>query len=359
MKRTFPINLSGKVFYIDEDAYSLLDDYLNNIRAAFSSPDDSEIADDIEARISELFSEKIDSGSEVITIADVNAVIDRIGRPEQMGDGDSQYGGRDNGRQTPPPPPSPKEPQPQAQPQQTVRKRLFRDPDDKILGGVASGIALYLGWNATLVRLALVLFALLGYGIVIALYIAAWIVIPQAKTAEDRLAMYGKPVNLDNIGQTVKEGYNRASAQVQQAMNRRNKNFWDYLVDIIGWCIKIGLVLIAICMLPVVIAMFIGLVAVVVGIIATAVGAGAVLAELPFAALGTPELGFAACSLLLGLITIIAIIWGAGCAVFKWRGPSNWLIWTSAILWILSAAGAFICFAVTGFDMPAMGLTAI
>lgn len=355
MKRTFPINLSGKVFYIDEDAYTLLDNYLDNIRAAFSSPEDSEIADDIEARISELFGEMLSNGAEVIIITDVNTVIDRIGRPEDMCEPprstSEATSGHDTGagRTTPPPIPG-------AAQGETVRKRLFRDPDDKIFGGVASGIALYLGWNVSLVRLVLVLFALLGYGIVIPLYIAAWILIPPAKTADEKLAMYGKPINLDNIGQTVKEGYNRTTAQVRQAMARRDKNFWDRLVDVIGWIIKIGLVLLAICLLPGVIAILIALLAVVVGLVAALLGCGAGLVSalpwIPALGMTAPELGFAASVLVLCLITLTALIWGAGCVVFKWRGPSNWVLWTAVILWIASLISAFCCFATLGFNLP-------
>ncbi|MCM1517148.1 MAG: PspC domain-containing protein [Pseudoflavonifractor sp.] len=354
MKRTFPINLSGKVYYIDEDAYTLLGNYLDNIRAAFASPEDSEIADDIEARISELFGEMLSTEAEVITIADVNAVIDRIGRPEDMCEPTNpkaDQSGHDSGenRATPPPVPG-------AAQGTTVRKRLFRDPDDKIFGGVASGIALYLGWNISLVRLVLVLFALLGYGIVIPLYIAAWILIPQAQTADEKLAMYGKPLNLDNIGQTVKEGYNRATAQVRQAVGQRDKNFWDRLVDVIGWVIKIGLVLLAICLLPGVVAILVALLAVVVGLVASLIGCGAGLVAalpwIPVLGMSTPELGFAASVLIFFLITLIALIWGAGCVAFKWRGPSTWVMWTAVILWSASIIGAFTCFAILGFNLP-------
>lgn len=84
MKKTLTVNLGGTVFHIDEDAYRLLDNYLCNLRLHFRKQEGAEeIVNDIENRISELFAEKLSAGSQVITIADVEEVIARMGKPEE------------------------------------------------------------------------------------------------------------------------------------------------------------------------------------------------------------------------------------------------------------------------------------
>ena len=85
MKKTLTVNLGGTVFHIDEDAYRLLDNYLSNLKIHFRKEAGAdEIIDDIERRISELFTEKLAAGSQVITIAYVEEVIARMGKPEEL-----------------------------------------------------------------------------------------------------------------------------------------------------------------------------------------------------------------------------------------------------------------------------------
>ena len=91
MKKTLTVNLGGTVFHIDEDAYRLLDNYLCNLKLHFRKQEGAEeIVDDIEARISELFLEKLNAGSQVITLADVEEVIARVGKPEDFGTTDEE-----------------------------------------------------------------------------------------------------------------------------------------------------------------------------------------------------------------------------------------------------------------------------
>lgn len=86
MKKTFPVNINGKIFYIDEDAYKLLQDYLSQLRDTFPGQEGSEIVSDIESRISELFDERIATGANVIILEDVNNIIETMGRPEELSD---------------------------------------------------------------------------------------------------------------------------------------------------------------------------------------------------------------------------------------------------------------------------------
>lgn len=128
MKKTLTINLGGTVYHIDEDAYHLLDNYLANLRIHFRREEGAEeIVHDMELRISELFADRLNEGKQVITIEDVEEIIARMGKPEELsGEGNGETSGSEKTKGT------------------TVR-RLFRDPDNKVLGGVASGLAAYMG----------------------------------------------------------------------------------------------------------------------------------------------------------------------------------------------------------------------
>lgn len=181
MKKTLTVNLGGTVFNIDDDAYRLLDNYLSNLKMHFRKEAGAdEIVDDIERRISELFAEKLSAGSQVITIADVEEVIARMGKPEDMeAEGESAsadsgstsagggYGAGAWNSNTA---------------YGTTRRRLYRNPDDKMLGGVISGMAAYLGWDVTLLRLLLLVILICGVGTLIPVYIVCWLVIPEART---------------------------------------------------------------------------------------------------------------------------------------------------------------------------------
>ena len=115
MKKTFNINLGGIVFHIDEDAYELLDNYLSNLRIHFSKEEGAEeIVHDMELRISELFSERLNDKNQVITLADVEEIIAQMGKPEEFADDTTQ----DNNEYTD---------------EKKGVKRLFRNPDNKVL----------------------------------------------------------------------------------------------------------------------------------------------------------------------------------------------------------------------------------
>ena len=135
MKRTFPANIDGQIFYIDEDAFELLRNYLDQLRAVFRGSEGQEIISDIESRIRELFAERISAGANVIVLADVNNVIATMGRPEDLGEESQEQG-------SPLPPPADND---TARPFISInlpgRKRLFRNMRNKIFGGVIGGLA--------------------------------------------------------------------------------------------------------------------------------------------------------------------------------------------------------------------------
>ncbi|MEL0241427.1 MAG: PspC domain-containing protein, partial [Flavobacteriaceae bacterium] len=156
MKKTININLAGFVFYIDEDAYETLQKYLNNIRTYLGNTEGrEEIIDDIESRIAELFSEK---QKQVITLIEVNEVIEVMGQPEDYM--------------------SEEEPEEKMASQQS-NKRLYRDPDSTVLGGVCSGVGHYLNIDAVWIRL--IFLAMVWSGVSILFYFILWAIIPKAE----------------------------------------------------------------------------------------------------------------------------------------------------------------------------------
>ena len=180
MKKGYSINLGGVAFHINEDAYDLLDKYLNNLRAHFGKEKDGEeIVHDMELRISELFSDRLTSTNQYITLADVEEIITQMGKPEEFS--------KDIEADIDEPAPTEEE--------TNASKRLFRNMDGKMIGGVCTGIATYFGWNVAVVRVLWLIFFLFFrfYGVLG--YLIAWIIMPEARTEEERQAMgkgYGK-----------------------------------------------------------------------------------------------------------------------------------------------------------------------
>ncbi|MGL5937709.1 MAG: PspC domain-containing protein [Phocaeicola sp.] len=242
MRKTLTVNLGGTIYHINDDAYQLLDEYLVALRAHFETHKaGDEIVNDMEFRISEIFSEHIARGVQVIDYIHVEQVIARMGKPEQMEEEVAEAESNES----------------VDSPQVSISRKLFRDPDDKILGGVTSGIAAYLGWDATLLRLALILIGCFVHGLFLA-YLIAWIVMPIAKTAADRMAMCGKTPNLENIGKTVTDGFERVNDYVRSP---KGDNFWhrlgEGLVNVAGFLIKVVLIFLAICAAPILLLLFV------------------------------------------------------------------------------------------------------
>lgn len=249
MKKTFTVNLNGTVFHIDEDAYQLLDSYLTNLRIHFSREEGSdEIMSDFEARISELLNERIRLGFSVITIEHVEEVIQRMGKPEELFAGEEKNAGSEF---------SAAMETTAGASDRKFRKRLMRDPDDKMLGGVASGLAAYFGIDTTLLRLVMILLLIVSMTVpVTIIYIVLWLVLPLARTATDRLVMRGEPVNLENIGRTVTDGFEKVSDDMRayirtNAPRTQFQKIADFIVSFFAAVFKVGAVLLGILLIPV------------------------------------------------------------------------------------------------------------
>ena len=350
MKKTLTVNLGGTVFHIDEDAYRLLDNYLSNLKIHFRKEAGAdEIIDDIERRISELFAEKLTAGSQVITITDVEEVIARMGKPEDMEAENDSEPSVGNATRT------------------TIHRRLYRNPDDKLLGGVISGMAAYLGWDVTLLRLLLLVVLICGVGTLIPVYIVCWLVIPEARTAAEKLSMRGEAVTVENIGKTVTDGFEKVANGVNDYMKSDKprtflQKLGDALVMVAGWFFKICLVIFAIICSPLLFVFGVVFVALLFAAVMVAIGGGAALISmfptfdviLPTSPLSAIVMYIA--GILLVGIPLVSLVWAIFSQIFKWQPMASGLKWTLVILWIMSAAVFGICFAMQGATFPILGI---
>ena len=350
MKKTLTVNLGGTVFHIDEDAYRLLDNYLSNLKIHFRKEAGAdEIIDDIERRISELFAEKLTAGSQVITITDGEEVIARMGKPEDMEAENDSEPSVGNATRT------------------TIHRRLYRNPDDKLLGGVISGMAAYLGWDVTLLRLLLLVVLICGVGTLIPVYIVCWLVIPEARTAAEKLSMRGEAVTVENIGKTVTDGFEKVANGVNDYMKSDKprtflQKLGDALVMVAGWFFKICLVIFAIICSPLLFVFGVVFVALLFAAVMVAIGGGAALISmfptfdviLPTSPLSAIVMYIA--GILLVGIPLVSLVWAIFSQIFKWQPMASGLKWTLVILWIVSAAVFGICFAMQGATFPILGI---
>jgi phage shock protein PspC (stress-responsive transcriptional regulator) len=191
MKKTCTVNISGRVFNIDEDAYDHLNDYLKAIEKKMRDQQDAEeVIADVEMRISELLEERMVLAQSVITIEDIRYVVSVMGSPGAFAGDESQ----------------------DWQPSRSVRK-LYRNPDDSVLSGVCGGLAVYFNIESWIVRVVFVALAIAFFsgGIV---YLLLWLVLPEARTKAQKLEMRGKPVTFDNLAKAAKEEFDNVKKRM-------------------------------------------------------------------------------------------------------------------------------------------------
>ncbi len=217
MKKTVTINLSGFIFNIDEDAYNKLNEYLTLLKNHFTKQEEGhEIIADIESRITELFKERTGSSRQVITIEDVEDVIAMLGTPEMI-IGEDEEESSD----------SEEEKQERRKSKHKDNKRFYRDVDNRVLGGVCSGLAAYFDIDPVIIR---VLMIILFFAFGPLLYIVLWIAIPPAKTTAERLRMKGEKINVKNIENSIKEEFESVKENFHKY---RKSKHWDESTDFI------------------------------------------------------------------------------------------------------------------------------
>ncbi len=209
MNKTIIININGIIFHIEEDAYEVLRNYMTDVNRHFANEDDSmEITSDIENRVAEMFTEILNREARSVIVAnDVNAVIGQMGTVEdfEINDGEQK-------------------PHYNAGPDFATNRKLFRDPDHHLLGGVCSGIANYFDIDVIWIRLGFIITVPMG-GIGFMAYIILWVILPRAVTRADRMAMKGENRDLKGFVKNLEEEVKN----VHYALNNIDNNAQPYV----------------------------------------------------------------------------------------------------------------------------------
>ncbi|WP_426092245.1 PspC domain-containing protein [Flavobacterium sp. DSR3-2] len=228
MNKTVNINLGGMFFHIDEDAYQKLIRYFDAIKRSLSnSSGHDEIIKDIEMRVSELLNEKQKTDKYVIGLNDVDEVIAVMGQPEDYIIEDELKGTNTyNSTAT------------------RATKKLYRDKEKGMIGGVASGLGHYFGIDAVWIRIVLILLVFAAFGTGILAYIILWIVTPEALTTTEKLEMTGEPVTISNIEKKVREefenvsdkiknvDYDKYGNQIKTSAGKIGSSFGDFIMTV-------------------------------------------------------------------------------------------------------------------------------
>jgi phage shock protein PspC (stress-responsive transcriptional regulator) len=228
MNKTVNINLGGMFFHIDEDAYLKLTRYFDAIKRSLnSSSGQDEIIKDIEMRVSELLTEKQKSEKHVVGLKDVDEVIAVMGQPEDYIIEDEEKSNQsfnDYGHRK--------------------HKKLYRDKEKGMIGGVATGLGHYFGIDAVWIKIIFLVFVFAGFGTGILAYFVLWIVTPEAVTTSEKLEMTGEPVTISNIEKKVREeieslsdrfknaDYDAMGNQVKSGAERISSSFGDFVITV-------------------------------------------------------------------------------------------------------------------------------
>ena len=225
MNKTININLANTFFHIDETAYEVLKSYLKKLEKAFQKTQGKEeILRDIEVRIAELFQERKQSKEQVISIEDVESVIETLGQPEDFIT-DTEEDIKESFKEN-----------------RNPNRKLYRDPDDKYIGGVASGLGYFFGIDTSWIRILWLVFSLFSAGTLILIYLVLWIVIPEAKTTAEKLKMKGEPINISTIEKKIKEEFEEVSSKIKDidyqkatsSLKKKSTTFFSFLERILS-----------------------------------------------------------------------------------------------------------------------------
>jgi len=194
MKKAIKVNISGAIFNLDEEAYAKLKAYLDKLNSYYSDdPDGKDIVEDIENRIAELLQEYRNGYREVIILSDVEQAIEVLGYPFEEMNEETHFH------------------------HQKSFKQVYRNPEDRIIGGVCGGLGAYFGVDSNWIRLAFAL-SIIFLGVGTLLYIVLWILIPLAQTSTDLLEMRGEAVTIRNIEKAIKNEFEKVKK------NWKNRN---------------------------------------------------------------------------------------------------------------------------------------
>lgn len=338
MNKTVTINISGIIFHIEEDAYEKLSKYLTTIRGYFSNAEGgSEIMSDIEARIAEMLQSKTSPIKQVVLMSDVDFVMESMGKPEEFA-GDSSENNTSGSDQK----------SSSDEYHEPIKKRLYRDGDSKVLGGVCSGIGNYFDVDAVWLRIALLLmFFFAGTGFL--LYLILWIAIPEAKTTAEKLAMKGERADINNISKAVKEEAEQLKKRMEKygddfknmAANNKDvpRNAVEKTVDFIGDVLlnvgKVLLKILGVLMVIFGVIFFLGLFSSVFGM-SFLTNNTEIKEWIDLLLLDGKDfyLGLIGIAIFIGT-PIIMMIYGGIKILFKIRYSNRWVNLTAGIIWVI------------------------
>jgi len=212
MNEVTNIHLGRQAFTISIDAHHSLKSYLEAIE---KQVDDKDVMEEIELRMAELLTEHGINADKVILPEDVDFLKDQLGNPKDFKEDEDEVSSLTS--------------------KKTETKRLFRDTDNAIIAGVASGLAQYFGLDVILIRILFVVAVIITFGWGILLYIVLWVLVPEAKTSSDRLQMAGKPVNVDSLKEIVgRADVKGAAKRVNAAIVGPINGIFRFLLKVLG-----------------------------------------------------------------------------------------------------------------------------
>lgn len=214
MKKTTNAHIGGRVFTFEEDAYRELTAYLDAVKKNLGrNPDKEEILADIESAVAERLAEKTGAYKQVVTAEDIDALKQTMGSAEAFGE-DESHGADDQS----------------AEDDHEESKKLYRNPDDMMIAGVASGIATYFGIDTVVVRILFIIATIFwGWGII--LYIILWIVMPEARSVSDKLRMRGRPITIEKIEEYAATMADKTKRETKHVMKKmKGQKAWKRIL---------------------------------------------------------------------------------------------------------------------------------
>jgi len=218
MKKTISVNLNRQIFYLDIDAYDKLEEYINSIKKYFKDQNSLEVIDDIEARIAEKFEEMIGKSKKAIQIYDVEKIIEEMGSIDDITEKDEEAETKIEAEK--------------------VKKKLFRDSETKIIAGVSSGLSWYFGIKSIFIRLIFIVFFLnpATFWLATILYFTAWLIVPEAKSNWEKLAMKGRPATVNELQTEVEEKTSKIISGVELKTRNIIQKLFGCFFKIIKFC---------------------------------------------------------------------------------------------------------------------------
>ena len=219
MVETRNISLGGCLFHVELPAYEKLNRYLEELKQVLRGAEgEGEILEEVEYRLAELFQTTLGDARRAVNLQDVERACAQLGAPADFSPEDAAGGASEGSYERDGAP-------------RSSHRRLFRDPDDSVFGGVCAGLAHRIGADPVILRAVMIVLCLFS-GAGIPLYLILWVIVPKARTAAERLAMMGDPVTVESIRSTVEKQMQQAREQVdKQNFGQRLRAAWSRVMQ--------------------------------------------------------------------------------------------------------------------------------